>query len=405
MSATSTLADLRRGACPSLPAPMLTGDGLLARLALAAPLTPDQAIGLAGLAGELGNGLVEVTARGKLQLRGLEAEGAVRLPARVAALGIAVADGLAIETSPLAARDPTAALDPRPIAAALAAAVATRGLEARLAPKVSLGVEGGGRLSLAGRDLDLRLVPVAGVWRIEAAGVVLGLSADPVPAVVSLMERLAALGPRARMRDLLARDGAASLSAGLESPGTGAALPSEAAEPLGRHPLAEGLALGLGLPFGQSEASALAALADAARQAGASFLEPAGARALLIGPLTPEAADGLAQGAAALGFLTRADDPLRRVSACAGAPACGSARMETRALARQLAPLSGGRSLHVSGCVKGCAHPSVADLTLVGLDEGAGIVIEGTPRDTPARILPHDGLAAAARELLETTIG
>ena len=71
---------------------MLTGDGWLVRLTPASGLTPAQLAGLARAAARLGNGLIEVTARGSLQMRGLTPASAAALAAAVAALGIAVRD-------------------------------------------------------------------------------------------------------------------------------------------------------------------------------------------------------------------------------------------------------------------------------------------------------------------------
>lgn len=397
-----SVAAMRRGACPTLPAPMATGDGLLARLALAEPLNPAQAAGLAALAREYGNGIIEVTARGKLQIRGLDPAGAARLAEGVGALGIAVREGLAIETSALAGRDPSTAFDPRPLAAAIAQAAQASGLEGRLAPKVSVGIDGGGALGLAGRDLDIAVSPAEGGYRIEVAGVPLGRTSAAAPVVLALLERLAAFGSGARMRDLVAAEGASALGAGLEPAGPGVAV---AGEPVGRHAVHGGLALGIGLPFGQIEAEGLATLAEAAAGHGATFIEPVGGRALLIGPSDAAGAALLAQSAAAAGLIVEAGDPLRRVVACPGAPACGSARFATRGLARDLAGLAKGRSVHVSGCAKGCARPGRADLTMVGLDEGVGIVVEGTPRDAPARIVRVDEAAAVARDILESRLG
>jgi len=60
-----------RGACPRLAAPMETGDGLLARIAPSGPMTIDAFAGLCAAAEIHGNGLMEVTARGSVQVRGL----------------------------------------------------------------------------------------------------------------------------------------------------------------------------------------------------------------------------------------------------------------------------------------------------------------------------------------------
>lgn len=97
----------RRGACPALSAPMQTGDGLLVRLnPVAGGLSPKQLIGLGESALRHGNGIMEVTARGSLQIRGLTAESARLLAAEVDALGIAVRSGVPVETGPLAGIDP-----------------------------------------------------------------------------------------------------------------------------------------------------------------------------------------------------------------------------------------------------------------------------------------------------------
>ncbi|TIT84079.1 MAG: precorrin-3B synthase, partial [Mesorhizobium sp.] len=97
----------RRGACPALSAPMQTGDGLLVRLnPVAGGLAPKSLTGLCESALRHGNGIMEVTARGSLQIRGLTAESARLLAAEVDALGIAVRTGVPVETGPLAGIDP-----------------------------------------------------------------------------------------------------------------------------------------------------------------------------------------------------------------------------------------------------------------------------------------------------------
>lgn len=388
---------LRRGACPSLPEPMQTGDGLLARLQTLAPLTLDQLAGLARLAAKRGNGILEVTARGKLQLRGLTLATAPGLPEAVAALGINVPQGFPVEVSALAGRDPLARVDPRPLARAISDGAAL--LVPHLAPKASVVVDGGGWFRLGGLKADIAVSAAEGGLSLTLAGVPCG-EVDPHQAaavVIALLQRLAARGPAVRMADLVAAEGIESLRAafGLAPP---VAAPGEGVDPVGLHPLADGrVALGLGLEFGQVRAGALDELVAAARRAGVAHAEPSAGRALLLVGLTPAAAAGLREGAAGLGLLTDPRDPRRRVYACAGRPACASARLDTHELAATLVPLLGGRDLHVSGCPKGCAHPAKAALTIVGLDEGAGLVVEGTPRDVPARVVPP----ARLRETIE----
>jgi precorrin-3B synthase len=174
------------------------------------------------------------------------------------------------------------------------------------------------------------------------------------------------------------------------------------AEPVGTHALTGGrLTLGVGLAFGQTDGDALVNLADLVRRAGAAEIATCFGRALLIIGLTETAVDDVRREAASLGFITDPRDPRRSVSACPGRPACASGLIATRALATELAPLAAGRSLHISGCTKGCAHPGKAGLTIVGLDGGAGLVVEGGPRDAPSLIAPETELATAARRILE----
>ena len=76
MSMALPIAASRRGACPSLDAPMQTGDGLLARIRVSdGRLDPSQLAGIASAAAKHGNGLVEVTARGTLEAATMTARG------------------------------------------------------------------------------------------------------------------------------------------------------------------------------------------------------------------------------------------------------------------------------------------------------------------------------------------
>lgn len=402
-NATSDVAHLRRGACPSLPRPMQTGDGLLARLQPLQPLTFQQLAGLAGLARELGNGIVEITARGKLQLRGLTSASAPRLPEAMDALGIKVPQGFAVEASALAGLDLSEIVDPRPLARAISDAAA--GLTDALAPKASVVVDGGGALHLAALKADIAIAAVSNNrFHVTLGGVPAGEIAvkQAAETVLALLQRLAVAGETARMADLVAAGGVEALAreAGLIPAASPAPRPD--AEPVGFHALRDGsVALGLGLAFGQVDAEALEGLAEVARKADARHVEPAAGRALLVVGLSRAAAKALELRAERLGFITDPADPRRRIFACAGKPACGSARIETHRLADVLAPVLRGGQVHVSGCPKGCAHPAKAGLTIVGLDEGAGLVVEGTARDVPLRIVPEARLAGAAREFLE----
>lgn len=84
-------------------------------------------------------------------------------------------------------------------------------------------------------------------------------------------------------------------------------------------------------------------------------------------------------------LITDPGDPLLRVVACTGAPGCPQALAATRPLAAALASgLPHGALAHVSGCAKGCAHPSPAALTLVARPEGSfDLIRNGKASDVP----------------------
>lgn len=201
----------RRGACPALSAPMQTGDGLLVRInPLAGELAPNTLIGLSESAARHGNGIVEVTARGSIQIRGLTAESACLLAEEVDALGIAVRTGVPVDTSPLAGMDPAEVADPAPLAGAIRAVIAEAGLGSRLGPKVSVVVDGQGQIGLGAIMGDVRLVAVdAESWRLSVAGDEKAATfvgdfdaADACAATLDILHAIAVLGREGRARDL-----------------------------------------------------------------------------------------------------------------------------------------------------------------------------------------------------------
>ncbi|MDX8439282.1 precorrin-3B synthase [Mesorhizobium australafricanum] len=448
----------RRGACPALSAPMQTGDGLLVRLnPVDGGLSPKSLIGLCESALRHGIGIMEVTARGSLQIRGLTAESARLLAAEVDALGIAVRSGVPVETGPLAGIDPQEIADPRPLAKRIRAAIEEAGLPARLGPKVSVVVDGGGQLSMDAVTADVRLKAVrAGasvLWSVSVSGD--ARSAMPLVTVdadaardiaVAALRMVAEKGREAHARDLserqlaslagwhsvtppsvlpdispaggeisssavgtpplfetdaafaigeVGRDKSISPLAGEMSGRTegGAKERQPSKSPIGLFDVASTLALGIGLPFGSIPAQNLIELATQASNLGSPEIRLAPARALLFLSLSPTARSSLQSAAATFGFVTDASDPRTRIAACPGTPACASGRIATRGIAETIATecadlLDTSLTLHVSGCAKGCAHPGKAALTLVGDENGAGLVVDGTAKALPAGYRP-----------------
>src|SRR5204862_884512 len=129
---------MRRGACPGLSTPMATGDGLLARLTPAGSMIAlDAFAGLCGVAQTHGNGIIEITSRGSIQIRGLSAASAPLFAAEVASLGIEASDGIPVVTDPLAGLTDADIFDAHALAATLRKALAAAPFAFRLSAKVS----------------------------------------------------------------------------------------------------------------------------------------------------------------------------------------------------------------------------------------------------------------------------
>jgi precorrin-3B synthase len=420
MTAAALASPQRRGACPGLSAPMATGDGLLVRLLPIGTIALDAFDALCTAARQHGNGIVEVTSRGSIQIRGLSAATAPRFAAAIAALGIAAEDGIPVLTNPLAGLDAQDIIDAGVLAADLRLALARSSLARRLSAKVSVVVDGGGALDLDRIAADVRLraeavdgvstlcVSVGGDGRSAARlGCVAGR--DGVEVATRLLEVLAQRGRVARVRDIIAPDGIATFHSAVadliirDGPAQSQRRFSDA---VGRYPLRDGtLAYGIGLAFGHADAMSLRRLAEAAKAAGACGMRVAPGRALMIVGLTQQAASSFAAAAEALGFIVRADDPRQHVVACAGAPICASANIAARTLAPQIAAaaaphLDGAFKIHVSGCAKGCAHPGAAALTVVGTSSGCAVIAGGTTRDAPFKVVATNELPAVIAEIV-----
>lgn len=410
MTALASTVPRRRGACPGLSAPMPTGDGLLVRLQPIGTVSLAAFAALCAAARLHGNGVIEVTSRGNIQVRGLTGASAPRFAADVAALDIAAADGVPVHCNVLAGIGADEVFDAEALAAALRDALAQRSLAARLSPKVSVAVDGGGALNLARLAADVRLgaQPVNGepTLRVAIGGdgdsaINLG-TIDPahgVEAVIRLLEVVARYGHPRRARDIIAAEGdpmfrAAVAGLLLPGPDSGRKGATER-DAIGNHPLRDGsVACGVGLAFGHADATMLERWAEVAKAAGAAGLRAAPGRALLAIGVVGAKINALAAAAEQLGFVTRAGDPRRHVIACAGAPICGSAYIAARAMAPEIA----GRAefaVHVSGCAKGCAQAGPAALTVVGTAAGCALVANGTTRDAPFATVSVAGLPGA----------
>ncbi|MBB3644001.1 precorrin-3B synthase [Rhizobium sp. BK619] len=385
----------RRGACPALATPMPTGDGLLVRLRPAGgALRLPQFAALARSAAAHGNGILEITARGNLQIRGLRAETVGQLAADIDAAGITVPDGPGIEISPLHGIDPQERSDPAVMEMALRRTLHDLIASQRLAPKLSIVVDGGGAFGLSALSADIRIVAQSPAdWLVAINGdgetampVAVGPMEAAVSAVGNILSLLAALGQGSRTRDI----DPARLRAYFPAVDNIRCISSRAASiPLsGLHRLADSkTVLGVRPEFGQMRASDLIALLDLAEAHSATAIRLAPGRGFFFLGLQADRVPAMQIASAKYGFSAQPGETSEHIAACAGAGACGSAFYETRTLARRItaaapALFDGSLTLHLSGCAKGCAHARPA-LTLTGTATGYDLILDGLAADQP----------------------
>jgi precorrin-3B synthase len=66
--------------------------------------------------------------------------------------------------------------------------------------------------------------------------------------------------------------------------------------------------------------------------------------------------------------------------------------------------LDGSLQVHLSGCVKGCAHPGATPLTLVGGKGVCGIIVNGPAQEQPLLTVSVEALTAAFERLARTVM-
>jgi precorrin-3B synthase len=359
-----------KGWCPSAYRPLQSGDGLVARIRpRGGRLSAGQASAIADLAEHHGNGLIDVTGRANLQIRGVSGASHAPLLDALAPLGLIDPDEkMEEQRNVVVAPFWKDGDDTHSLAAELERALAATSLG--LPAKFGFAVDCGTQRVLAPAPADIRIERGGeGELVVRADSAAQGrpvARAEAVDAALSLAKWFVVSGG--------AKDGRGRMAAHLAS---GARLPDALAgdaEPgIAVAPPRPGLHADgamVGLAFGQMQCATLKFL---------SRLAPA----LRITPWRMIFIEALSEMPRHDGLVTRADDPILRVVACTGAPACPQAYAETRNLAAALAPFIAPESrLHVSGCAKGCAYRGASSITLVGTGEGFDLIRDGCTRDS-----------------------
>ena len=353
-----------KGWCPGAYRPMMSGDGLVVRIRpVFGRMTRDQVIGLCDLSQRFGSGVIDLTSRANVQIRGVSERDHETLLEALNALDL-LPDDPDLE----ARRNILLPFDWR---TGDASHVIAQNLMSRLhelpnlPAKFGVAIDAGPApiLTKASADIRVETADTGLILRADGAATGKPVTVDSaVDAIVDLAKWFAghATGELRRMKSLIATQELASDWQQVAPRAT------RIKDTPGPHACGQIL----GAPFGQIAAKALR---DLIETSGATALRTTPWRLFLLEDAVPcETSD----------FITFADDPRLTVDACPGAPMCKSASVQTRDLASSLAGLTTKR-IHISGCSKGCARARPSDLTLVGRDSMFDLVKDGHAWDAP----------------------
>lgn len=405
-------AALRKGWCPSLATPMATGDGLLVRLYPSRGLlSAAQLLHLTTAAGRHGNGLIEITARGNLQFRGLDADGVKRFADAVLDAGIVPEPAPEIRIPPRAALDGDLDRAIPAMADELRSCLIADGIGERIAPKFAFVVDSADFADLDALSADIRLSHVRAadgrdLWRVSIAGdartarsLGAGDARTVLAAALALTRAAAGSGGSGRARDLSEEAIAAARADLAVAPHPACAEPTRQRSPVGLRDAADGsCVVGFGLAFGQVDAADLARFCRRLPDVARLCLSPD--HAVLAGGLARPQVSAVTAAAGAFGMIARPDDPRLAIRACAGAPACASGRLATRVLAASIARHAADftrmpEQLYLAGCEKQCARPQEPHVALTASARGNRIDADTplAPRDRATLEAMADSLA------------
>src|SRR5579862_3032120 len=369
--------------CPGVLRLAEAADGYLARIRLPGGLIDaGQMRVLARLAREFGDGRVELTSRGNVQLRALAAGAADPLTDELTRAGLL--PSLSHDRVRNVLASPLAGLDGGPdltgIVRALDAALCARPGLAELSGRFLFAVDDG-RGDVARLGADVTAVVAADRTVVNGLATRDRGSDDGVVAVMlacaeAFLDEAAAQGGTAwRIADLTgghepvraavaARLGLAAAPELTAAPQPTAAGPQARARPVGLVG-ADGTAVVLLAPLGRLTAAQLTWLAG---QVTGSPARITPWRSIVV-PDLPDAARMLDE-AARLGFGIDAASPWLRLTACAGRPGCASALADVQADAAAFGARWPDRIVHLSGCARHCGRPAATQIDVTATSQG-----------------------------------
>ncbi|WP_344879941.1 precorrin-3B synthase [Nonomuraea antimicrobica] len=377
---------VRPDACPGALQVHEAADGPLARVRLpGGAVSVAQLHELASCAAELGTGVLELTSRANVQVRGLSRPEV--FAGRIASVGLLPSPAHErvrnIVASPLSGRGPVGLLDVLAPADALDRALCARPRLAGLPGRFLFALDDGtGDVIGLGADVTFAATgPRDG--RLLLAGTDTGLTTGPGSAIPLMIRAAEAFlderpgdAPRAwRVHELA--NGPARITARLrgDTPPPASSLPglrppaAIGGRRAGRVAQWDGrVAVEAVVPLGRLTPAQARTLADAGHPV---RLTPWRTAVLL--DLSPAEADRATKALDAAGLVTDPDSPWSAVTACTGRPGCAKALADVRADARRwVESLAGvpGTPVHWAGCERRCGLPRGRVVQMIATTDG-----------------------------------
>jgi precorrin-3B synthase len=447
----SNVSMSRPSACPGLLRIVPARDGGICRIKLpCGELHATQAFAIADAIEAHAGGVIDVTNRANLQLRGVKTGHEQQLIDRLLAAQLgprdtpnAFADDVRnVMVSPAFGRDSSASFDTSGLAADLLSLLQHDARFAALSPKFALLIDGGERLAMLDHPHDIWC---AAMRPADHGDVLFGfglagcppvdsrhppaLAAVQPSQVIALIDALIhtfldlAAPEQTRMRDLLAVHSHGTVLAHVEKRIDFPLLRGPAIDAWRRPPADAALRLGAhrqhgddrwhvgGQPLlGRIDAATLRGLATLAQDLGNATLRMTPWQSVLLTDVATNNVPAALRRLEALGLTCDPARPLARVIACTGSTGCAKSLTDTKSDAQQLAVrLPANVEVHLSGCPRSCAAAHRAPYTLLAVTPGRYDLYQThDPRDTGfgrciARGLTIDEAASALQAPVRPT--
>lgn len=395
---TIALGTDRRSACPGLFRMTQALDGGICRVKLSlGQLTSVQAHVIADIAQEFGNGIIELTIRSNMQLRGIAPQNHQQVIDALinAGLGPLVPEGDDVRNvmvSPTAGVDQQLIFDTRPLATQLLETLQRNPAYHALSPKFSVLIDGGEACAMTSHPSDIWLAAMEntnhyafGLGSCPDDKVALGaINTDQAHAfMTSIIDLFLDLSSQhngvSRMKHLFTHISPEDFLNQLGCPVQAIdqwqrATPTPLAN-FGLHQQRQPnlVYAGSAPQLGRLTPGYLHTLAEIADHANGGKIHLTPWQSLILPNIQHADGEDILDRIKAIGMVVTGHEAIAGIRACAGSAGCASALGDTQNDGTKLSQLlteNATKAVHITGCAKSCASISTAPATLLAREPG-----------------------------------